>query len=70
MATAATGRKKKAEPSASRRVTAFAIKGSMGWRTWVEKGAKHCRTDVSKLIDAALIEYLKARGYEETAPER
>lgn len=54
----------------TKRPTAFAIKGSLEWRSWVEGGAEHCRTDVSKLIDAALVEYLKARGYENPPPKR
>jgi hypothetical protein len=70
MRTPTMGRKKRSEADSPRRVTAFAIKGSMPWRAWVEKGARHCRTDVSKLIDAALIDYLKAKGFEEPAPER
>jgi hypothetical protein len=52
------------------RITALTIKGSLDWRAWVDRGAKHCRTDVAKLVDAALIEYLKARGFDEQAPAR
>lgn len=52
------------------RPTALSIKGTLAWREWVDRGAKHCRTDVAKLIDAALVEYLKARGFDEPAPER
>jgi hypothetical protein len=50
--------------------TALTIRGSLDWREWVERGANHCRTDVAKLVDAALIDYLKARGFEQEAPER
>lgn len=62
--------KKAASDKPTSRPTAFAIKGSMEWRAWVEGGAEHCRTDVSKLIDAALVEYLTARGYEPPPPKR
>jgi len=48
----------------------LSIRCSVAWRNWVESGAKHCRTDISKLVDAALIDYLKARGFNDVAPER
>jgi hypothetical protein len=58
------------EPAPGKRPTALTIKGSLEWRAWVEGGAEFCRTDVAKLVDAALVEYLKARGYSGTAPKR
>jgi hypothetical protein len=65
--------KKKSAPDPNKpspRPTAFAIKGSLEWREWVEQGAEHCRTDVSKLIDAALVEYLRSRGFDNPPPKR
>jgi hypothetical protein len=53
-----------------RKPTALTIKGSLEWRAWVEKGATFCRTDVAKLVDAALVDYLKNRGFEPEPPER
>jgi len=53
-----------------RKPTALTIKGSLEWREWVEKGAAFCRTDVAKLVDAALVDYLKNRGFEPQPPER
>jgi hypothetical protein len=50
--------------------TALTIRGNPDWRKWVERGADHCRTDVAKLVDAALIDYLKARGFQENPPKR
>jgi hypothetical protein len=50
--------------------TALTIRGSLDWRDWLERGADHCRTDVAKLVDASVIEYLRARGFEETPPRR
>jgi hypothetical protein len=49
---------------------AFTLRGSPGWKKWVGLLAKHCRTDVAKLIDAALVEYAQSRGFEKEAPER
>ncbi len=63
----------KAHSSAGRqnpRPTALTIKGRPEWREWVEKAADFCRTDVAKLVDAALVEYLKHRGFDEPAPKR
>ena len=49
---------------------AITVRGPLEWREWVEQGAAHCRTDVAKLVDAALIEYLKGKGFAETPPKR
>lgn len=50
--------------------TAITIKGAVEWRTWVNRGAEFCRTDMAKLVDAALVEYLKSRGFLEPPPGR
>lgn len=63
----------KAKPNAARenpRSTALTVKGCPDWRDWVDRGAEFCRTDVAKLVDAALVEYLKQRGFGEPAPKR
>ena len=63
----------KAKAKAARenpRPTALTIKGRPEWRDWVDRGAEFCRTDVAKLVDAALVEYLKQRGFDEPAPKR
>ena len=44
--------------------------GRPEWRDWVDRGAEYCRTDVAKLVDAALVDYLKQRGFDEPAPKR
>jgi hypothetical protein len=63
--------KPKARPTRENpRPTALTIKGRTEWRDWVEKGADFCRTDVAKLVDAALVEYLKQRGFDDPAPKR
>lgn len=53
-----------------RKPVALTIKGNLEWRAWVDRGAAFCRTDTSKLVDAALVDYLKAKGFEEPAPPR
>lgn len=63
-------RRRPGPPPTGRRPTALTVKGSEEWREWVERGAKFCRTDSSKLVDAALAEYLKARGFPDPPPER
>lgn len=57
-------------PPASARPTALTIKGNREWREWVDRGAEHCRTDVAKAVDAALIEFFKGKGFTEPAPKR
>lgn len=53
-----------------RQPTAITVRGSKEWRAWVEKGAKHCLTDTSKLVDAAITKYLKEQGFSDPRPER
>lgn len=71
-ATMARPKKTAPEPPAKPgpRPTALTIKGALEWRGWVERGAEHCRTDVAKLVDAALVRYLKEHGFTEEAPKR
>jgi acyl-CoA synthetase (NDP forming) len=74
METAVMGKPKKTAPKAGSKAgakpTALTIRGSREWREWVERGADFARTDVAKLVDAALVEYLKARGFTEAPPAR
>lgn len=58
------------DPGPGPKPTALTIKGSPDWAAWVKRGAKHCRTDTSKLVDDALVAYLKSRGFKEQPPER
>lgn len=53
-----------------RQPTALTIRGSKEWRAWLERGAKFCRTDSSKLIDIAVAHHLKNQGFDEPPPER
>lgn len=63
--------KKRPGPAPSgRRANSLSIKAAPEWYEWVKEGAEHCRTDVAKLIDAALIDYLKRQGFEKPAPRR
>jgi hypothetical protein len=39
-------------------------------KAWLEGLAEHCRLDVAKVIDRALIDYAKHEGYEPEAPQR
>jgi hypothetical protein len=46
------------------------LRSSAEWAEWLERVAKHCRTDIAKLIDVSVVEYARARGFKEEAPER
>jgi predicted transcriptional regulator len=63
-------KKKPVEPGSVRQPTALTIRGSKEWRDWLERGARYCRTDSSKLVDIAVAHYLRAQGFDEPAPER
>ena len=64
--------KKTARPKAAqeRRAIAVTLKGSPEWKNWIAAGARFCRTDVAKLLDVSVVEYLKTRGFDQEAPER
>jgi hypothetical protein len=64
------GKPKEQPSSKSTNPIALTIRGSIEWRAWVDRGAEHCRTDVAKAVDAALIEYFKGRGFTEAPPKR
>jgi hypothetical protein len=46
------------------------VRATGEWADWIERAARHCRTDIAKLIDAAVAEYVKVRGFDEPPPER
>ena len=52
------------------RPRAVGVRASGEWAAWLERAAKHCRTDLAKLIDSAVADYVKARGFDEPPPER
>lgn len=58
---------KKSEPLPPRTI---GVRATGEWAAWIEKGARFCRTDVAKLVDAAVADYLKAKGFGEPPPER
>lgn len=62
--------RKRSEPEPEPKVVVVGIKATSDWREWLQRGAKHCRTDAAKLIDAAVAEYLSKRGFTEKPPER
>jgi len=70
MGVAVMAKKKASSSVPDRPVIAVTIRGSAEWKAWVEAGADFCRTDVTKMFDAAIVDYLKARGFPQEAPRR
>ena len=58
--------RKKPEP----KPVIIGIKASGPWRDWLQEVAEHCRTDVAKLLDAAVAEYAAKRGFTVKPPKR
>ncbi len=58
------------KPAAERKAIAVTIKGDPAWKAWLDGLANHCRSDVAKVIDMALIKYAKGEGYDREAPHR
>lgn len=46
------------------------IRASAEWADWLERLAKHMRTDIAKLMDACAAEYARNHGFDEPPPER
>jgi hypothetical protein len=55
---------------AERKPTVLAMKGSPEWKQWLDRAARHCRLSASTLVDLAVAEYVKARGFDEPPPDR
>lgn len=60
----------RSKPASDRKTIAVTIKGSPEWKDWIDGLADHCRLDVAKVIDRAVIEYAKTEGYDRKAPQR
>ncbi len=64
-------KKKAPTPKTKERLSiVVTLKGSMEWKAWVDDLADRFRTDTSKLIDMALVEFAKNHGVEKEAPRR
>jgi hypothetical protein len=49
----------------------LSIRGSEEWREWVHRFCDHVRIrSASDLIDQALVEYARVRGFTDPAPKR
>jgi hypothetical protein len=54
------GRPKRVGP---RRETVVALKGSPGWKAWLDGFAGHCRLGLADTIEQSLLSYAKERGF-------
>ena len=66
------GRKKKqpAEDGGAPVFRTVQVRGSVEWVEWLEEYARYLRSDVSKVIDLALISDARVRGFPKPPPER
>jgi hypothetical protein len=55
------GRPKRSGPI---RETVVALKGSKGWKAWLDGFASHCRLGLADTIEQSLIAYSEERDYE------
>jgi hypothetical protein len=70
LASAIVGRPKKSIGKKVAGPKTVGVRASAEWAEWLERAAKHCRTDVAKLIDNSVVDYVKARGFDEPPPDR
>jgi hypothetical protein len=64
---------KKTTPTAKskeRLAVVVTLKGSPEWKAWLDELSDQFRTDNSKVIDLALVEFAKAHGFKREAPRR
>jgi len=66
----AAPKRKAAKPKRKAGYATVNVKASDEWKVWLDRLAKHCRTDIAKLIDRGLILVARAEGFNEEAPER
>lgn len=52
------------------RKTVLTIKGTDEWRGWLDRLSDHLRTPTSTIVDIALVEFAKGKGFNEEAPKR
>lgn len=68
--TATPKRRPKNVGESKRKDMVLALKGSPEWKDWVDALAEHCRTDLSKLVDRALVDLAKSEGFDPKPPQR
>ena len=64
------GRPKKVAPKGASKPKTLGFRVSGPYGEWLERLAKHYRTNVAGIIDRALAEWAEAEGYKEAPPER
>jgi len=57
-------------PEPGPRRTVLTIKGTDEWRAWLEELGQFLRTPTSTIVDHALVEYARAKGFKKDAPLR
>lgn len=61
---------KPAEPGDGPRAAVLTIKGTAAWKEWLSELSAFMRTPTSTIVDHALIDYARAKGFKREAPER
>lgn len=62
--------KKNEESDQPTRRAVLQMKGTDAWKGWLDRLAKFLRMPTSSVVDNALVDYAKSKGFEEEAPER
>jgi hypothetical protein len=64
------GRPKRKLPKPAPAYRTIGIRATVEWCEWLDKVAQHCRTDVSKLVDQAVLDYARAHEFNDPPPSR
>lgn len=62
--------KAKSSPGPTTRRVVLQMKGTDEWKGWLERLASFLRTPTSTLVDHALVQYAKEKGFDEHPPQR
>jgi hypothetical protein len=60
----------KSKPVAKPEQKTIAFRTSAEYAAWVDRLAGHNRTTIAGLLDQALVEFARIKGFDEKAPER
>jgi hypothetical protein len=52
------------------RLAATTIRSTEAWKSWLERLANHCRSNVSDTVDRGLVELARSVGFNELPPRR
>lgn len=57
-------------PTGAAKPVRVSVRATVGWRDWLEALAEFDRSTVADVIDRALVDYARAKGFDRLPPRR